>query len=47
MSRKEYMTTQKGNFDKFLLFDERVQFVVNKGSTCYYLEELNWLNEHY
>lgn len=41
------VTTQKGNFDKSLLFDERVQFVVNKGSTCYYLEELNWLNEHY
>lgn len=41
------VTAQKGQFDKFLLFDTRVQFVVNKGSTCYFLEELNWLNENY
>lgn len=41
------VTTQKGSSDKFLLFDERGQFVVNKGSTCYFLEELNWINEHY
>lgn len=41
------ITAQKGGIDKFLLMDDRGQFVVNKGSTCYFLDDLNWMNEHY
>lgn len=41
------VTAQPGPHDKFLLFDVRRQFVVNKGSTCYFLEELNRLNKDF
>lgn len=41
------VTQLDGPHDKFLLFDVRRQFVVNKGSTCYFLEELNRLNKDF
>lgn len=41
------VTRMEGLYDKFLLFDVRRQFVVNKGSTCFFLEELNRLNKYF
>ena len=41
------VTQREGMYDKFLLFDVRVQYVVNKGSTCFFLEELNRLNKDF
>ncbi|MFR2354963.1 hypothetical protein [Bacteroides ovatus] len=41
------ITSLEGSSDKFLLFDNRRQFVVNKASTCFFLEELNKLNIDY
>lgn len=41
------VTRMEGPYDKFLLFDVRIQYVVNKGSTCFFLEELNRLNKDF